>query len=542
MSAAGTSVTPGGLFARNATGLVRGVPPLSSLIINFIPGHPTQTMAAVLFFALALNPGGNFFLGIALVLPMTLSFAYAFGLLTQMIPRSGGDYMLVGRVLHPAWGLISSFCMTMAGLLSNAFFAIAVVTVGLGPGLIGIGLIANNSGLVNAGTTISTSHGWQLAIGIANFAFAGVIQLWGWRPLLRIQNVFFWMVTGSLIVSGVIALFITNSSFISDFNSFAQPYTNDPNSYQSVIAAGTKAGIDVNPSFSFLNTIPVIGILATTAIYSYWTTFVGGELRQASSIKTANMMALGGVIPLALVVIFALIFFNTFGGAFLRAANGGGMPSQIAVANTPFFFLISAATHNVIVAVLLFGCYIVFWPLITYISTLQQTRMLFAYSFDKILPTFITRTNSRGCPWVALLVALALSTIILTWGIYGSTFFSVLAYATLIQLLAMMSVGVAAIVVPIRRPDLFRASTSQVRFLGIPVVQIAGAGAVVSGIIIWTIYLHYANLGIAPVFGDFAKWAAGTVIAAVVFYVIVRIVRSRGGVDLARVYAEIPPE
>jgi len=47
-----------GLFARTATGLVRGVPPPSSLIINFIPGHPTQTMAAVLLFALRSGPAG----------------------------------------------------------------------------------------------------------------------------------------------------------------------------------------------------------------------------------------------------------------------------------------------------------------------------------------------------------------------------------------------------------------------------------------------------------------------------------------------------
>ena len=47
------------LFVRNATGLVRGVPSKSSVIINFIPGHPTQTLAAVFFFALTLAPGGN---------------------------------------------------------------------------------------------------------------------------------------------------------------------------------------------------------------------------------------------------------------------------------------------------------------------------------------------------------------------------------------------------------------------------------------------------------------------------------------------------
>ena len=51
---------------RNATGLVRGVPSKSSIIINFIPGHPTQTLAAVFFFALTLAPGGNVYLGILL--------------------------------------------------------------------------------------------------------------------------------------------------------------------------------------------------------------------------------------------------------------------------------------------------------------------------------------------------------------------------------------------------------------------------------------------------------------------------------------------
>ena len=55
-------VTPGGLFTRSATGLVRGVPPRASLIMNIIPGHPTQTMAAVLLFALTVGPGGNTYL------------------------------------------------------------------------------------------------------------------------------------------------------------------------------------------------------------------------------------------------------------------------------------------------------------------------------------------------------------------------------------------------------------------------------------------------------------------------------------------------
>ena len=310
-----------GMFVRNATGLVRGVPSKSSIIINFIPGHPTQTLAAVFFFALTLAPGGNVYLGILLVIPMVLAFSYAFGLLTSMIPRSGGDYVLVSRVMHPVAGLMSSFCITMAGLLSNAFFGLAFVTVGLGPGLTGIGLIGHNTTLVKWGTTLSNSHKWQFIFGGLMMVAAGLIMTGGWRRVLRIQNTLFWMVTGSLIVCGLVALFTTHSTFITNFNNFARPYTHSSNTYGSVIAAAHKNGVNTNPAFSFSSTIPVIGILATTAIYSYWTTFVGGELRQGSSRKTANNMALGGTLSLAAVVVFGFIFFRTFGHSFEIAAN-----------------------------------------------------------------------------------------------------------------------------------------------------------------------------------------------------------------------------
>ena len=41
-----TQVTSSGVFARNATGMVREVSQLSASILNFIPGCPTQALAA----------------------------------------------------------------------------------------------------------------------------------------------------------------------------------------------------------------------------------------------------------------------------------------------------------------------------------------------------------------------------------------------------------------------------------------------------------------------------------------------------------------
>jgi amino acid transporter len=530
-----------GLFVRNATGLVRGVPAKSSIIINFIPGHPTQTLAAVFFFALTLAPGGNVYLGILLVIPMVLAFSYAFGLLTSMIPRSGGDYVLVSRVIHPVAGLMSSFCITMAGLLSNAFFGLAFVTVGLGPGLTGIGLIGHNHTLVKWGTTLSNSHKWQFIFGGLMMVAAGLIMTGGWRRVLRIQNTLFWMVTGSLIVCGLVALFTTHSTFIHNFNNFARPYTHSRDTYGSVIAAAHKNGVNTNPAFSFSSTIPVIGILATTAIFSYWTTFVGGELRQGSSRKTANNMALGGTLSLAAVVIFGFIFFRTFGHSFEIAANSGNMPAAISIANTPFFFLISASLGSTIFAIIVFVCYIVFWPLIMYISMLQQTRMLFAYSFDGILPKRVTTVSKAGSPYIAVLIAVIGSLIVLYWGIHSSSFFQILAYATLIQLVGMMIVGLTAAVVPWRRAQLYRASAAQFKILGIPAVVVAGVAAVISGLIIWIVYLHYSALGISDK-TKFFTFVAVTLGLAVLYYIAAKLIRRSQGVDIDLAYAEVPPE
>ena len=529
------------MFARNATGLVRGISPKSSIIINLIPGHPAQSLAAGFFFVFALFPGGNYLLGLAMVIPLVLAVSYAFGLLTQMIPRSGGDYMLVSRVIHPGVGLVSSFCMTLAGLFSNAFFGLAFVTIGLGPGLVGIGLVSGSHTLVDWGTTIQGSNGWKFGLGALMMCISALILASGWRLTLRIQNTLFWMVSGSVILSVLVAIFTSHGAFINNFNDFARPFTHSGSTYQGVIAAAHKAGVNTTPAFSFKNTIPIMGFFATFSIFSYWSTFVGGEVRQASTMKMANNMALAGVLGVVVVGICAAIFFHTFGTQFMIAANGGGFPAQIATAPT-YFFLMGSSVGNTIFITVITLCYIVYWPLICYISMIQPTRMVFAYAFDGILPNGVTKTTRNGAPWVATLIALVLSVAVFLWAVNAAGFLQILVYATLVQLIAMGLVGLSALVVPWVKPELYRASATSRRFLGVPVVSIAGAGAVAVSVLIWVLYFNYkTQFGLTNVGRMFAIFGV-TIGAAIVYYFVARAVRRNQGVDLDLVYAEIPPE
>lgn len=535
LAAEKTEVTDSGLFVRNATGLVRGMSQRASTVLNFIPGHPIQTLGAVLFFFLVTFPGANMYLALLIVLPMTLSFSYAFGLLTAMIPRSGGDYMIVSRVIHPVAGLISSFCMTMAGLFSNAFFGIAFVTQAVGPGAVAVGTIGGYSGLVTFGQDVQASTGWQFGLGSLMIALACLIHISGWRSMIRFLGILFWSVTGAMTLA-VLALLVTGkSSFAKNFDSFA-----GSGEYQATIARATKAGANLSPSFSFGETIALVAGLATVSIYCYWSSFVGGELRQASTLKTAHNMARGGVGGLVVVAIFGTIILSSVGGEFMRAANLGGLKEGLPVGSS-FLFLAAASVGNTIFAAVLAIGYLLFWPLITWLSLLQPTRMLFAYSFDGILPRAFAQTTRGGAPWVAVIVSGLASIAILKWATGSSLFFTVLAYATLIQLIAMGLVGVAAILVPYVRPELFRASSAQGRIGGVPIVTIAGVGAVASAIFLWIMFLSEKRLGIADT-GDFFKWAIGTVVAGLLFYAIALAVRRSQGVDINRAFAEIPPE
>ena len=539
-SAAGEAPAPApahGMFARNATGLVRGVSPRSALIINFIPGHPAQSLAAGFFFVFALFPGGNYLVGLLLAIPLGLSMAYAFGLLTQMIPRSGGDYMLVSRVIHPMVGLISSFCMTLAGLLSNAFFGIAFVTIGLAPGLAGIGLVGHWPTLVRWSAEIQSKH-WTIALGGLMMCLSALILAGGWGWTLRVQNILFWLVTTTLALSVLIALFTTHSTFVSNFDGFAKSVGGGNGAYEHTIKTAQAAGTNTSPAFDLGNTIAVMGFFCTFSIFAYWSTFIGGELRQASTMKTANNMAIAAVAGPLVVAVCAAVFFHTFGTAFMIAANGGGT-SPVA---PQYFSLIAASTGNTIIAIVLFGGYILFWPLICYISFIQPTRMLFAYAFDGLLPKSVTKLSKNGSPYIAVLLALAASFITLIWAVNGSSFFQVLVYATLVQLIAMALVGLSAVAVPYTKPDLYRGSTTKRTLAGIPVVAIAGAGAVLTCVFVWVLYFHYpAQFFLTDKQKMFSIFGV-TIALAIIYYFAVKAYRKSQGVDVDLAFAEIPPE
>ena len=538
-----TEVGGAGLFARQSTGLVREVSPLSTYIFNVIAGVPPIVLAISIFWTLGAYPGANLYIAYWLAFVAAVAIALGIGLVSSAMPRTGGDYILVSRIIHPAVGLISSFCETAGVILSIAFWGLGSATVASGPALISIGLIANSPTLISWGNTVESSHWWQFAIGMGVFLLSAFVVSGGWRRYLRFQNGAFILVGIGLLLTGITLLIAGGDSFISHFNSFSRPITQQPDTYHTMIAAAQKAGINTHPGFSVDNTWPAVGAVMGFLVYNWISIYIAGEVRRANTWQIPLTMVASALTLTVILTVLTWIFFNAFGGDFFTAANALSGSSDYPFAAPPYYvFLTSIAGGSILLALILWITFAISFPMITYNNFMVPVRTLFAYAFDGLVPMRVSHVSRRHAPTVALAVVFVLNAAVFAWAVFGGTgFFTVFAVAILFSIVPITLLGVVGIVLPFRRPDAWRASATTRTVAGIPIVSIAGAATVIASLFDWFFFLHYPGLGVTNP-GAFLISFAVLAVLALAFYYGARLVRARQGMDLTRTYGEIPPE
>jgi amino acid transporter len=532
-----------GLFARQATGLVRDISGRQAIALNFLGGVPPIGVAYGVFFALSGFPSGNVLLGVLLTIPLVLAFSYAFGLLSAVIPRSGGDYMLVSRILNPAAGMVSSTCMLLAVLLATAALAVAFSTQAVAPGLATVGYVAHSSSLISAANTVATSHAWQFVLGgLLLVGGCAVLVAAGSKRMKRVTFTMLGISMSGLFVVCIVNLFTSRAGFVSTFNHFAHPYTHVADSYHATIAAATKAGIGAASGYSWKDTWPLIGVMASFGIYSYTTAFMAGEIRQGGSMKTAHRMAIGGVLGLLTLIVVVALFYKTWGREFLAAGYGNGLPKGLDTTPT-YVFLSGAQVGSSIYSALLAVSFALAFPATVVVLFMWGSRILFAWSFDGLLPARVTKVSSRNAPVTATALTAVLMLAVTAWAVFiAKSLIEVVVYTTLIQLVAMaLLIGISAIALPYRRRALYRASASAVRLGGVPATVVAGVAAIASGALLYYLYFHFPYFGLTNK-AQFFVWLAVTVVVGLAIFYGARAIRRRQGIDLDLVYAEIPPE
>jgi basic amino acid/polyamine antiporter, APA family len=179
-------------------------------------------------------------------------------------------------------------------------------------------------------------------------------------------------------------------------------------------------------------------------------------------------------------------------------------------------------------------------------NTFMPIRSFFAWSFDRLMPERLATINERThSPVNAILVANAIIAVLVIWSVYSNVFQLVLGLIVLAGALAVIIVGIAAVALPLRRPDLYQGSPANVKFLGIPVLYIVGTLSILE--FIGIIAISFINpLSVMNGNRDdwwwIPAWLIGLIIGGGLLYYIPSMIRASQGINVKFVYKELPPE
>ena len=120
----------GELFARRASGLTRTVSPWSALVYAFV--CPTMTFAFLYYYQEQTAYVGalGWVTSFAVLALMPIALIYVF--MSLSMPRSGGEYIYVSRILNPLLGFIACWTLTIVGINWSGLLSQWAVNWGLG--------------------------------------------------------------------------------------------------------------------------------------------------------------------------------------------------------------------------------------------------------------------------------------------------------------------------------------------------------------------------------------------------------------------------
>ena len=534
------------LFVRNSTGLVRSASAVDATIFNAVISAPVgSTIAYSIFFALVAFPGADVVGVLILVALINIPVLIMFALLGASMPRVGGDYVWVSRVLSPPLALISNLCMIMGGLLGAAFFAKFFSVLALGPVLVALGAIFNTSQLIDWGNAFQTDQWWILGASLFMVALQTLILIRGTKATFRWQNYSFIIAMAGTLVAFLVLLIGTQTDFFSHFNALNKSFGGG--NVAAVINGAPGAAAAAPNFFNGNATLPTLFSIQGFMMWNFWSVYMSGELKSASNRRRQLSVMFGALgWDTVLLVLGVLLLFRVAGYDFVYALNSAGNAAY-KIPSGPFYpFLASLVFNTPILTILIMGSFL-FWSLPSMIAnTFMPIRSFFAWSFDRLMPESLANVNERThSPVNAIIVTNVIIAALVIWSVFGNQFQLVLGLIVLAGSLAVIIVGLAAIALPIRRPDLYQASPANVKFLGIPLLYIVGTLSIAE--FIGIIAISFINpLSVMNGNRDdwwwIPAWLGGLIVGGALLYYIPRFIRAQQGVNIGFVYKELPPE
>jgi basic amino acid/polyamine antiporter, APA family len=535
------------LFVRQSTGLVREASAVDAAIFNAVFSAPVgATLAWGVFFALSVFKGADLVTATLIAFVLNIPVLIMMSLLASSMPRTGGDYVWVSRILSPPLATVSNFGAAFSAMIGATFWARYFPVFALGPTLVTLGVFFNNTTLVRWGNNFQTHDLWIFVGGFAMIALMTGILIAGTKTTLRWQN-WFWIIASiGTFLAFLVLLFGSRNTFAHNFNTLSAKFGAHGNVYQQVIAgADGNIATSAQPT-KWDSTLPSVFVIMVFMMWNWWSVYLAGELKSASNRKRQMGIMFGALTwDTVFIVIGVLLIYKVAGYAFMAGVNIAGNKAYVLPTGPWYHFLASLTANVKVLTVLIVGSFL-FWSLPAMVgNTFMPVRTVFAWAFDRLLPAKLADVNERThSPVPAILVVMVLVTAMLVWSIKATTFATWLALGVLAGVVCVWIVSIAAFVFPERRPDLYQASPANVKWLGIPVLKIvAPLSFLVMTFLVWET-VHYLPLA---VFVPEHRWYVpafmlGTAAFGLLVFYTAKFIRRAQGIDIDLVYKELPPE
>src|SRR5215831_13080501 len=530
------------LFLRKATGLVRGWSVRDSMIYAVLATNFVTLGIYEFTFAQAPFPTGQLITAV-IISGIWVSFlVIAYTGLIVTIPRAGGDYVWQTRILGSGLGFVMAatgwwFILWLWAPIYGNILAVQLFQP----------LWATLKWTWPAGGAawFGTKNG-IFVVTLITIALAGLLVSIGMAGYAKVQR---WCFIGGMIgflVVVALLLFNSHATFVSSFNHEAQNLFGVHNAYAATNAAAVKAGYTTHAlGFGPLGpTMLLIPYMMFFLLWPNWGATLYGEIRGASDFRRVfTGMFVGLWTTVILTVIFLLLVYKTIGWDFYQNLNSlsFNLTPQFGIWPYPFMFA-GWMVHNTafqVVLILILSLWFFGWVGTLFLSS---TRVIFAAAFDRVLPDRAAEVSEkRKVPFYSLVLMLLPAVGLAAIYSYSLTFRTYTLDATLVIAVTYLFSAIAVVVLPWRKPELWRASpASKVKVLGVPIVPVSGV--ITIGLLVFCLYEWLSNSLYFVNNRDSLYYMGAMYLLAIVVYIAARLIRRRQGIDLGLINKEIPVE
>ncbi len=543
------------LFVRKATGLVRSWSVFDAFVyalfsINLI------TLGLYSFSQMYYLQGG--LIPALIISALFILFeVVVYAALIAVMPRSGGDYVWQSRVLGSSIGFILAvtgwwFILWLwVPLYSDMLRHIVITPV--------LGIL----GARDAALWFGQSSLGSFVTALITLSLVTLYILLGMKTYARIQKICFY--GGMLGLLIVVLLLLTGSpeTFKAGLETNAVVmFGAQPGVYDATVALGKEAGAALPLSGGSIGLIFLtMPYLVFFNLWPNWGATLYGEVRGATDFKrnfSGMAWALGFTTVLA--IVFLLAISKTIGWDFYVQANGafwnytwGYTTTAPALPVWPYPVLLAVFLTNSrilqFVVVVLMSMWWFGWSGTVFLSS---TRVIFAAAFDRLLPEKVAEIEPRTrTPLYALLLMVVPSVIVSYLFAYNYfNFRSLTLDSTLVIAVTYLGTAIAAILLPYRKPDLYKASPiARYNIIGIPLITVAGVifGGFLTFLLVEWLFDPWLNGG-TGLYGISLANIPSVIymlfmygLAAAIYYGF-RAYRKKTGIDIEKAHQEIPSE